>query len=170
MKFDWKSIVKTVAPLIGSVIPGPIDDILIKLASDALLGRDDGTDEEIYVAAMGMSPEQRSALRKADNAYKVKMAEIDLKQDKLHLEDRQSARELFSINIWPQIVLSALYTIGYFTILILMMMGKVQMEYSMQATFNIILGVLTGAIPMILHFWFGSSTGSKEKTIKLGLK
>jgi hypothetical protein len=34
--------------------------------------------------------------------------------------------------------------------------------------FTLVFGVVTGAIPMILQFWFGSSTGSKEKTDILG--
>jgi len=47
------------------------------------------------------------------------------------------------------------------------MTKTIDLSAEMQPTFNIILGVLTAAIPMILQFWFGSSNGSKDKTAKL---
>lgn len=167
MDFDWKSIVRTVAPFIGGSLGGPVGAAAASAISKALLGKDSATDDELEEAIRNATPEQLAKLRKIDNEFKIKMAELGLKEKELHVDDRQDARKLFSINIWPQMVLSALYTVGYFTILILMVTGKVQIQPEMQATFNIILGVLTGAIPMILQFWFGSSTGSKEKTAKL---
>jgi len=95
------------------------------------------------------------------------MKELGIREEELAYQDTAGARKLFEINIWPQIVLSAFYTIGYFTVLILLMTKTIDLSADMQPTFNIILGVLTAAIPMILQFWFGSSTGSKEKTAKL---
>lgn len=86
MDFDWKSIVRTVAPIIGSVIPGPFDDMLIKIASDVLLGKEGGTEEELYLAAVNMTPEQKVALRQADYDFKIKSQELNNEADKVDSE------------------------------------------------------------------------------------
>ena len=99
------------------------------------------------------------------------MRKLDIDVFKLEVEDRASARELFKVNIWPQIVLSAIFVIGYFGVLFYLFKSKdVGSALSgenaewLQGVFTTISGVLTAAIPQILGFWFGSSLGSKEKT------
>jgi hypothetical protein len=38
---------------------------------------------------------------------------------------------------------------------------------SINSEFNMVLGVLTAGQVQIMNFWFGSSSGSKDKTSKL---
>lgn len=167
MAFDWKNVVRSVAPILGSAIGGPFGGAAVSALSNALLGKPDASEDELSQAIEKATPEQLVELRKADNAFKVRMKELGIREDELAYQDTAGARKLFEINIWPQIVLSAFYTVGYFTVLILLMTKTIDLSADMQPTFNIILGVLTAAIPMILQFWFGSSNGSKDKTAKL---
>jgi hypothetical protein len=59
-------------------------------------------------------------------------------------------------------VLSALVTVGYFSILIGMMRGALKVDDS-QALL-IMLGSLGTAWGAVMAFWFGSTHGSAEKT------
>lgn len=45
--FDWKAIVKTVAPALGTALGGPLAGTAVKVLSEALLGHSDGKEEEI---------------------------------------------------------------------------------------------------------------------------
>jgi hypothetical protein len=169
MAFDWKKVVRSIAPVIGSIIPGPFGSMALTALSDALLGKPDGTEEEIEQAIKKATPEQIAAIKKADQDFKVKLRELDIDELELHGQDRQSARNLFSVNIYPQMALSGVFIIGYFAILYYVLSGVMSSDTPTDVKMLIaaLIGVITGEIPRIMAFWFGSSTGSKEKTAKL---
>jgi hypothetical protein len=102
-------------------------------------------------------------LKELDNAFKVQMKQLDVDVFKLEVGDVQSAREMARVNMWPQIILSTLYTIGYFAVLYIFVVGDVDISVKFKAEFNIVLGVMTAAQVKIMDFWFGSSYGSKIK-------
>jgi len=163
MKDQWKKLVSGVAPMLGTALGGPMGGIAAKAITGALLGEDNATDDLKVVeqAVKNATPDQLLALKKADNDFDVQMKELDFKLEDVRLKDVQDARDMAKSNMWPQIILSIVMIVGYFWI--------VYLEASDPALDidDYLLGVLTGAIPMILQFWFGSSTGSKEKTHKL---
>lgn len=169
MDFDWKSIVRTVAPFIGGSLGGPVGAAAASAISKALLGKDSATDNELEEAIRNATPEQLAELKKIDNDFKVKMAELGFSEKELHYKDRQGARKLFEVNIYPQIVLSAVFITGYFIILYFVMGGLMSSDMAIEVKMMVatLIGVLTGEVPRIMSFWFGSSTGSKEKTAKL---
>ena len=63
----------------------------------------------------------------------------------------------------PQILLSILFIIGYFTILALFILGIVRLSVEFKDVIILLIGILTREIPTIMQFWFGSSSGSKDK-------
>ena len=160
---DWKSLVKTIAPTIGTALLGPAGGIAVKYLGEKFLSKSDATEQDVAEAVLGASPEKLLDLKKMDADFKVRMRELDIDVYKLEVQDRQSARELAKINMWPQIILSVLYTVGYFVMLGLFMAGKINVVTEFKAEFNIVLGVMTAAQVKIMDFWFGSSSGSKEK-------
>lgn len=167
---DWKTIVKTVAPALGAALGGPLIGSAIATIGAVLLpGKTAPSVDEVAAAVCSASPEALLALKKADAEFAVKMKEMEIDVFRLEVEDRKSARELFTVNYWPQIVLSTVFIVGYFIVLVTVMNGKVAAEVgpSWQPVLNTILGVLTASIPTILAFWFGSSFGSREKTAAL---
>ena len=161
---SWKDIVKAVAPTLGVALGGPMGGAATKFLTDKLLGDNGGNSEDIESFILGASPEQLAELKKIDNEFKIKMRDLNIDVFELESKDRDSARGLYRVNVWPQIVLSAIFIIGYFAILYMLFSGEVSISESQRDVVNILLGVLTAAVPQILSFWFGSSLGSKEKT------
>lgn len=64
----------------------------------------------------------------------------------------------------PQIGLSVLFIAGYFLILYTLLTGGILIPESMKDTSILLLGILTREVPTIMQFWFGSSSGSKDKS------
>jgi len=167
MSDKWKNILKKVAPTLGTALGGPLAGVATAALSEVLLGKTNGTDAEIERALSVTSPETLIKLRDLDQAFAAKMKQLDIDVFKLEVEDRASARQLYTVNYWPQIGLSALMLFGYFLTLILLLLGEIKVPEGWKETFTVIFGVITASIPQILSFWFGSSFGSKEKTAAL---
>ena len=169
MGFDWKSTLSKVAPMVGAAVGGPFGGMAASAALSLLdIEPEKGNEEaQLEMAMMSMSPEQAAKLQMAEKNWKKTMKELDLKVEDLHAKDRVSARDLaVKTSIMPQVILSGLYTAGYFAVLYLFLNGDVSVDDSMKAEFNLILGVLTAGQVQIMNFWFGSSSGSKNKVSK----
>ncbi|MDL4863891.1 hypothetical protein NPJ88_016280 [Halomonas elongata] len=164
---NWKSIVKTVAPALGTALAGPMAGTAIRELGNRWLGDENATAKDVEQAVQNASPDQLAQLREIDADFEARMRELDIDLHELEVEDRKSARAMFSVNIWPQIILSAVFGLGYFVVLYLLMSNNVAIGDGLRDTFSIVLGVMTGAVKDILQFWFGSSMGSKEKTHQL---
>lgn len=167
MSFDWKSIVRNVAPEIASFLGTPAAGVATKFLADQFLGDPKASEKDVASAIQNASPDQLLKLKQCDQDFKEKMASLNLDAQKLVIQDRDSARQLFKVNIWPQIILSALFVIGYFSLIgiLIWMMSKDGLQINVQilGILTTVLGVLTAAIPQIMQFWFGSSKGSKDK-------
>ena len=165
---DWKDIVKNIAPVIGGTIGGPFGAIGMKFLAGKLLGNENATEADIENAVLNASPQLLQELKLADLQFKKDMAELGFKESELHVKDRDSARKMaISQGMTPQILLSGIYTVGYFVLLYQFMTGEVVIPSDTKAEFNMVLGVMTAAQIQIMNFFFGSSAGSKEKTAKL---
>lgn len=164
MSFDWKSIVRSVAPVLGTALGGPLTGTAVKFLGDKLLGNPDATEMDVAEAITSASPEQLVRLKELNAEFQLSMKKLGIDLERIRFEDRKSARELFKVNKWPQIILSTGYTIGYFIVIFFVFNGRLNdldpKVFGIAAT---ILGILTTAIPQILQFWFGSSSGSKDK-------
>lgn len=167
MAKDWKKIVGSLAPTLATALGGPMYGTAVKFLSTQLLGKDNAKENEIEAAILGATPDQLAKLREIDNDFAAKMRELDIDVYRLEIEDRASARKLFEINIWPQIILTTIFTVGYFALMFCLFGGSFQITESIRDMCNILLGVMTAGVIKILDFWFGSSSGSKEKTAKL---
>ena len=147
------------APLAAKVIGGPYAALGVT-AVQAIFGDDEATPEQLAKQIKNATPEQLIALRGLDNQLKVQLKELGIKEEELVYKDRANARELFKHNIWPQILLSALFVIGYFVVTGLLTYYAVNIKEGQEinpmlfGTLTTVLGVLTAAIPQILSFWF----------------
>ena len=156
--------------MVGAAIGGPFGGMAASAALSLLdIEPEKGNEEaQLQQAMVSMTPEQAIKLKMAEKNWQATMKELDLKEEDLHAKDRASARELaVKTNITPQITLSLLYTAGYIAVLYMFLMGEVAIDESLVSEFNLVLGVLTAGQVQIMNFWFGSSSGSKEKTNKL---
>lgn len=167
---DWKSTLSKVAPMLGAAVGGPFGGMAASAAL-SLLGIEPkkGKEEsQLKQALVAMTPEQAIQLKMAEKNWLATMTELELKEEDLHAKDRASARDMASkTTIIPQMSLSVLYTVGYIAVLYMFLTGGVAIADATRSEFNMILGVLTAGQVQIMNFWFGSSSGSKEKTSKL---
>lgn len=164
---NWKDLVRGVAPTIGAALGGPAAGIAVKYLATELLGKPEATESEVaqFVNELA-SPDQLLQLKKLEQEFALKMKELNIDVFRLEVADRQGAREMAKFNIWPQVVLSTLFIVGYFSIMGgLIYFSDIEINDRVLGILNTVVGVLTAAIPMILQFWFGSSMGSKEKDL-----
>lgn len=160
---SWKNIVGNLAPTIATALGGPLAGTATKFIASKLLGDENATDKDIENFISNATPEQLANLRKIDNDFALEMARLDVDVFALEIKDKDSARDLAKVNMLPQIVLSALFILGYFGIVGVLFSGAVVIDETIRDMSNILLGVLTANIPAIMSFWFGSSHGSKTK-------
>lgn len=160
---NWKNIVGSLAPTLATALGGPLAGTATKFIADKLLDNPDATEHDISEFIANANPDQLAELKKIDNDFAIEMKRIEVDIFSLETKDKQSARDLAKVNMRPQIILSALFILGYFAIVALLFSGTVKIDQSIKDMSNILLGVLTANIPSIMAFWFGSSHGSKTK-------
>lgn len=160
----WKKTVRAIAPVLGTALGGPMAGAAIAQLGGSLLGNEKASEQEVAEAVMSASPNALLELRKADNEFKIAMAKMEVDLDEIAYKDRDSARGMFKVNIWPQITLSTVFIVGYFGILAALMGGYIRIPIEFKSEFSIMLGVLTAGVPTILAFWFGTSRSSAVKS------
>ena len=166
VRMNFLSIIKTVAPWIGTALGGPLGGMAVEAACSAL-GLSEKTESSLKNALSGATSEQILALKNADHEFSLRMQELGYDQikdlEKIAMEDRKDARNLLvQIRSWVPAVLSVLITLGYFGVLGAMLAG-VTKDLNQQVL-NIMLGSLTTAWASVLAFWFGTTAGSGQKT------
>lgn len=166
--FDWKGFVKTVAPGIATALGGPLAGIAVKTIGDAL-GMDAPTEEKIATALQGATPEDMLKLKTAEQDFQVKMKSLDIDLEKIAGDDRKSARDMQTAthSVIPG-YLAALVTIGFFGILVGLMLGVLKTDDNNELL--ILLGALSTSWGAVVNFYFGSSAGSEAKNLLLARK
>ena len=115
-------LVRTVAPSIASAVGGPLAGMATKAISEALLGKPDGTEQELLQAVDRATPDQLLALKRAEQTFAVQMRELDIDLERIAVADRDSARNReVKTRDWTPKVLAALITVGYFGALFYML-------------------------------------------------
>ena len=154
---DW---LKQIAPTIATAMGGPLAGMAGSAISKAI-----GVDPDKVgdlISNNKLSAEQIAQVKIAEIELQKQAQELGLNFEKLSVEDRKSAREMQATtrSIVPP-ALAAIITIGFFSILIMMMIGKVDGN---NPTILMMLGSLSTAWTGIVAYYFGSSAGSQAKT------
>ena len=154
---DW---LKQIAPTIASAMGGPLVGMAVAAISKAT--GVDPTEVSDLISNNKLSAEQIAQVKIAEIELQKQAQELGLNFEKLSVEDRKSAREMQATtrSIVPP-ALAAIITIGFFSILIMMMIGKVDGN---NPTILMMLGSLSTAWTGIIAYYFGSSAGSQAKT------
>lgn len=161
---DWKKLVASVAPVLGTALGGPFGGMATKFLAGKLLGDEDAGEEALEQAISGANPDLMFKLKELDKDFKLEMKRIGLEEKQLVVEDRKDARKLFSVDKRPQIILSGIFIGGYFVLVYALITGGFVIDPSQTALVATLIGVLTAGVANIMQFWFGSSSGSKDKT------
>ena len=163
---NFTQIIKTIAPWIGTAIGGPFGSIAVETAC-SIFDLSDKTEDSLKKAISGASTEQLKALKDADQTFALKMQELGFNQikdlEQVAAEDRKSARDLLvQIRSWVPAALSILITVGYFGVLFFLLFGETKgMDPQVMM---LMVGSLTTAWATVLAFWFGTTSGSAQKT------
>lgn len=157
-----RDIIRTIAPTIGTLLGGPLGGL-----AGAVLASVFGTDNStaIETAILSSNPDALAKLRQAEIEAQTELKRLDIDLARLEVEDRASARHMAEIRgFTPQVILSALYTIGYFGMFLLFLVGELAPQDQYRDAVLTLVGVLTTLQVAIANFWFGSSSGSQAKT------
>lgn len=164
---NWKDILGAVAPTLATVLGGPLAGAAVGALSKALLGRDNGTEEELAPLIAQANPETLLKIKEAEAALKLGLANAGVKLEEIAGADRASARDReVKTGDKTTKILAYAYTIGYFAIFATMM--KTGVDPQMLNIVMVLLGVLTAAQGQIMNYYFGSSSGSAQKNELLG--
>jgi len=162
-----KGILGAVAPTVATAIGGPFGGMAASFVLEKLGVETDGTDPAIQLETLAASanPELLFKIKQADIDFKAKMAELGVKETELEIKDRDSARTMAATQgIAPQMILSGIYTLGYFILVGVSFSGSINIPDELRTEFTAAMSFLTGIQLQIMNFWFGSSAGSAAKT------
>ncbi len=163
MKFDWKSIVGTVAPGLATALGGPLAGMAVKAVSSAVLGKQDASEDEIARAITAGGPDVLQKLRAADQQFQLDMKKLDIDLEKISTDDRASARDREkSVKDKTPALISLASFIGFFAILGVLIFKDI--PAGANNAVMIMLGALGGIVTSITAYYFGSSAGSAAKS------
>jgi hypothetical protein len=156
-----KSIISTVAPLLGTALGGPLGGMAGTLISQAL-GVKPGDDKALEAAITSGNPDLLLQLKNADQAFSVKMEELGIQREQLEFQDTANARgrEIALHDNTPKILAYAI-TAGFFGVLAAMLFGVIPKEG--HDALLVMLGSLGTAWAGITTYYYGSSASSKRK-------
>lgn len=162
---DWKALIGTVAPWIATALTGPLGGMAVTAAADAL-GLSDKTESALKQALSGVTPEQMLALKNADQAFQVRMQELGFQHvqalEQIAFQDRDSARKRES-TVGDKTNRNLAYTIiaAFIAMAIGTLMGWAKADSVLAGT---IIGYLSAKAEQVLSYYFGSTSGSAEKS------
>lgn len=163
---NWLDTIKTIAPTVATAVLGPLGGVAVS-ALGTLFGVSEATQDKIAdVIKMGqLTPEQIGELKKLELQYQNNEKERGFKYAELAFKDRDSAR---TANVaggtqrplfWLSLLLLtvtlgcevAVLFYGYPSTVPEIVVGRV-------------LGLMDSVALLVLGYWFGSSSGSNQKT------
>jgi len=153
------SWLEQVAPTIATALGGPLAGLAVT-AIAKVIGVDE-KDVQGVIDSGKMSADQIAQIKLAEIEFQKQTQELGLNFEKLATDDRKSSREMqIATKSWVPSVLSMLVTIGFFGILIWLMLHPAD---TANTPLMIMLGSLGTAWTGIIAFYFGSSAGNSRK-------
>lgn len=158
-------LLKGAAPALATIVAGPMGGMAVKAIASKF-----GVEDTVEAVTQAIQADPKAA---------EKLAEINLEQFKLEIQDRDSARKAHAeiatsanTHILEKLTmpLLALGTVGLAFLLIgILIFSNIPDDQENIIIFA--LGFVTSAATQVLSFYFGSSQGSKDKANQIsGLK
>lgn len=181
---DWSKVVnlvKTSAPLLGTVIGGPAGTVVGGLAGGAIsliaqaFGIEDVENPDKIYEAIRADPEAAIKLREIELSNKVELQRLALQLDQAYLQDTQNARQRQievekttgkkDINLY---VLAWIVITGFFALTCTLTFVKLPNDST--GVIFLLFGALVAGFTQVINYFFGSSKSSGDKTRLLALK
>ncbi|HFD32042.1 MAG TPA: hypothetical protein ENJ28_04940 [Gammaproteobacteria bacterium] len=162
----WESILKTVAPVLGGAIGGPFGAMAGKFLAGELTGDKDASSEDVQALIESGNPEVMLKMKELDANFKTTLKELGIKEQDLAAKDRASARDMgIKTTLLPQMIISTIFTLSFMVILYTVFTQTLEMTEVQKNIMMYLLGILSAGMVQVMNFWFGSSSGSKEKDL-----
>lgn len=163
---DWKAVVSSVAPWIGTALGGPLGGMAVTAVANAL-GLDDKTESAIKGALSGATPDDLLKIKLADQNFAMQMQAAGYQNtqalENIAASDRDSARKReMAVNDHTPRNLAYLVTAGFFGVLMLMMFSE--QAQGAREVLLVLIGSLGTAWTTIMAYYFGSTAGGKLKS------
>lgn len=168
-------ILGAVAPTAATAFGGPMIGLATHTLGKILMGKEDASEDELteFILA-NQNPEVLAQLRKADlelqaiaERNKIDFAEIAYKRERMHVDDRISARRMA---IPGKARAQAYLSLGVLVIFVVMIgvLFMVEIPQGTEPVIYMLIGGIVSSLTQVMNFWFGSSSGSKEKERHIG--
>jgi len=161
---DWKSIVQAVAPTIARALGGPLAGTAVAALSQKLLGKPDGSEEELAATVATLPPADLVKLKEAELDFQKSLSAADVEIDRIAAADRANARERevraadsFTPRVLAALVVTFTAVIEGYVMLHGLPIGADQLIAGR------VLGTLDSATMLVLGYYFGSSASSRQK-------
>lgn len=181
MDFDWKAIVRTVAPGIASVFGTPLAGMGVTAILNAIIPPDapQPEDKEAYLvqALQGATPDMLMKMKQADQqfALDMKRSGVDLEKflAEIALRNTEGARNMkvawLQSSKWdyePILALLILCAFGYaeYWVFDYVMHSTTPMDANKAMLVGKMLGMVDAALFALVYFRYGTSKGSERKT------
>lgn len=164
MSFDWKNLVTGMAPMVATAFGGPFAGLAVRELSQAILGRPDGSESDISEVLASGNPDALLKLKEAEQNFRARMKELDIKEEQLHATDRASARAR-EIAVKDKLVpvLAMIILIGFFVTVGYVLSGSVDLTGEQAVLIGTLVGYVSAKAEQVVAYYFGSSKGSADK-------
>jgi len=163
---SWQDTLKALAPTVLSAALGPAGAGIVA-AVGAIIGIDNPTQDKIAKAIQSgqLTPEQITDLKKLEMQLKADEDERGFKYAELEFKDRDSARKRESDTGDNTNKVLAYTVISSFIAMVgATLLGYTKVDSVLAGT---LVGYLSAKAEQVLSYYFGSSSGSKQKNLLL---
>jgi hypothetical protein len=163
---NWKSIVKSIAPVLGTALGGPMAGGAIKMLTSTLLGDENATEQELENFIVNANPDQLLKIKQSDAEFKLKMEELGVDVFKLEVADRNSAREHHKDNMMPAILcllLTLMVCAGSYALIV------ATIPPANANILYMVFGQVLTAWAASIAYWVGTTKSSGDKSKMLGM-
>lgn len=157
---DWKNIVKSIAPVLGTALGSPMAGIAIKVLGDQFLGDPDADESDVAEYVMSANPEKLLEMKRIDAQFKTDMEKLGVDVFSLEVADRSNARENHKNSKTPAIIL---YILTILIALIVYGLMFHQIPEGNKNTIYMIVGQIVTAWTGSIYYWCGTTKGSSDK-------
>lgn len=160
---DWKAILGAIAPTVASALGGPLAGLAVDAVGSAL-GWTDATKEKVEDAfSKGqMTGEQILALKQAELTLVTQEKELGFKFAELEFRDRDSARQReSSVKDNTNKVLAYAVVGSFLAVVGGTLAGYAKVDSVLAGS---LIGYLSAKAEQVLAYYFGSTSGSAEKS------
>lgn len=164
---SWKTVISSIAPMLGTALGGPLGGIAGAALATALGGDPTKTSaDDLAKLVQNVTPEQLLSIKKAELDFQIQMKELDINSvrdlEQLSHDDRDSARNReIQVKDFTPSILAYSITVGFFGLLTMLLFHMI--PDANKSVLDVMVGSLGTAWIGCVSYYFGTTAGSREK-------